>query len=433
MIVFAPDHLLVDGELRAGAAVVADEGGRITEVLPAPPAGGAVCRLPGRIVVPGTVNAHNHSFQSLLRGLGDDLPFLEWRDRALYRFSPRLGRDGVYTGALLAFGEMLLSGVTTVCDFFYLQDGGNDNARAVIQAARDLGIRLVLARCFYDWEGAPAGYRETPDEARARFVELSREHAGDPMVAIHAAPHSLHGASATMIHAAVEAAGEAGVPLHIHLAEEKYQVEDALACFGVRPAFAADRLGALGPRTVVVHGCWFDAAERALLAERSAALAYNPNSNMFLGDGVTDVVDLHARGVRIALGTDGGCSNSRVSIFDEMRACALLQKVARTDGQAIDAETCFGFGTLGGAATLGLPVGRIAPGLCADLVALDAGDLSLWPPHAFQKNVVYSLSARAVTDVVVEGRFVVRDRKLSQVDEERIRARVRELTRDWSR
>src|SRR5215468_2367191 len=103
-------------------------------------------------MLPGTVNAHNHSFQSLLRGFGDDLGFLEWRDRALYRYSPRLGREGVSVGALLAFGEMLLHGVTTVCDFFYLQDGANDNARAVIDAARSLGIRVVLARAFYDWE-----------------------------------------------------------------------------------------------------------------------------------------------------------------------------------------------------------------------------------------------------------------------------------------
>src|SRR3569832_833038 len=94
-----------------------------------------------RAIVPGTVNAHNHSFQSLLRGFGDALPFLEWRDKALYRFSPRLGTEGIYTGALFAFGEMALHGVTTVCDFFYLNDAGNDNARAVIAAARALGMR----------------------------------------------------------------------------------------------------------------------------------------------------------------------------------------------------------------------------------------------------------------------------------------------------
>ena len=126
------------------------------------------------------MNAHNHSFQSLLRGFGDDLPFLEWRERSLYRFTPRvlaegrgrggdLRRRGAYVGALFAFSEMALHGVSTVCDFFYLNDGGNENARAVIQAARDVGLRVVMARCFYDWDGAPEAFRETPAEATRRF------------------------------------------------------------------------------------------------------------------------------------------------------------------------------------------------------------------------------------------------------------------------
>ncbi|HJZ83698.1 MAG TPA: amidohydrolase family protein [Polyangia bacterium] len=430
-MIYAADLVYADGRLYEDAGVAVDDG-RITG-LSERPSGPGVVRLSGRALVPGTVNAHNHSFQSLLRGFGDDLSFLEWRERALYRYSPRLGVDGVYTGALLAFGEMLLHGVTTVCDFFYLNDGGNDNARAVVRAARDLGIRLVLARCFYDWEGAPAAYSETPADAQKRFLELREELRGDTQVSVQPAPHSLHGASEAMIRAGAEVAAESGLPLHIHVAEERYQVDDALKRYGARPLFALDRMGALGARTVCVHGCWFDESERALLAERGGALAYNPNSNMFLGDGVTDIVDLFRRGVRIALGTDGGCSNSRVSVFDEMRACALLQKVTRLDGRAIDAETCFGFGTRGGGEVLELPVGRIAPGYAADLVALDLEDLSLLPLQSFCKNVVYALSARAIADVIVAGRRVVADRELCLLPVGAIRERVRQLTRDWTR
>jgi 5-methylthioadenosine/S-adenosylhomocysteine deaminase len=385
-----------------------------------------------RAVIPGTVNAHNHSFQSLLRGFGDDLPFLAWRDRALYRYSPRLGADGLHTGALFAFGEMLLSGVTTVCDFFYINDGGNENAQAVIAAARRLGIRIVMARCFYDWDGAPASYRETVPQAVANFEAL-RKSDGGQMVSVQPAPHSLHGASREMIVAAAGCAKDAGAPLHIHLAEEEYQVGDAIKKYGKRPLHAVAEMGVLDDRVIAVHGCWFDESERRLLAERGASLAYNPNSNMFLGDGVTDVVDLVARGVKVALGTDGGCSNSRVSVLDEMRACALLQKVARKDGQAIDAETCFAMGTRRGGEVLGLPVGQLAPGFRADLVALDLGDPSLWPVQSLLKNVVYSASARAVTDVMVEGDVVVADRRLQRVPLEEIRELVRVLTSDWRR
>jgi 5-methylthioadenosine/S-adenosylhomocysteine deaminase len=218
----------------------------------------------------------------------------------------------------------------------------------------------------------------------------------------------------------------------IHLAEEEYQVADAIRKYGARPLLALDAMGALDDRTVAVHGCWFDAAERELLATRGAALAYNPNSNMFLGDGITDVVDLHVRKVRIALGTDGGCSNSRVSVFDEMRATALLQKVARTNGQAIDAESCFAMGTRGGGDVLRLPVGRIAPGYRADLVGLDLGDPSLWPVQSLAKNVVYALSARAIAEVMVDGKVVVRDRNLVNLPIDEVRGVVRRLTESWS-
>ena len=438
-VLIRADAALVDGAARGPTAVLAEDGEIVAvgdhAAVEADPRAAGARRIDwsGRALIPGTVNAHNHSFQSLLRGIGDDLPFLEWRERALYRYSPRLGPDEMITAALFAFGEMLLHGVTTVCDFFYINRQGNENAQAVIAAARRLGIRVVLARCFYDWDGAPAAYREDVPTAVRNFEELSRAHAGDPrhLVAVQPAPHSLHGASREMIEAGAGCARDAGTPWHIHLAEEKYQVDDALAHHGARPLHAVDRMGLLDGSMVAVHGCWFDEGERALLAERGARLAYCPASNMFLGDGVTDVVDLRQRGVMVALGTDGGCSNSRVSVLDEMRSCALLQKVARTDGQAIAAEDCFAMGTELGGRVLGLPVGRIAPGFRADLVALDLADPSLWPAQALAKNAVYSLSARAISDVVVDGDLVVENRRLARIDLQEIQARVRALTGDW--
>jgi 5-methylthioadenosine/S-adenosylhomocysteine deaminase len=387
----------------------------------------------GRAMVPGTVNAHNHSFQSLLRGIGDDLPFLEWRDRALYRYSPRLDADAMATAALFAFGEMLLHGVTTVCDFYYLNRQANDHASATIEAARRLGIRIVLARCFYDWSGAPEAYRETVPQAVANFEALARRyHDRDRhLVAIQPAPHSQHGASPAMIEAGAGCARDAGVPWHIHLAEERYQVDQSLERFGARPLHAVAALPVDLGQMIAVHGCWFDAGERAVLAERGGALAYCPGSNMFLGDGVTDLVDLVARGVPVGLGTDGGCSNNRVSVFDEMRMAALLQKVHRTDGQAIDAETCFALGTRTAGAVLRLPIGRIAPGHRCDLVAIDLDDPSLWPVQALEKNIVYSLSPRAVSDVMVDGQEVVAARRLCHVALDEIQARVREVTHEW--
>ncbi len=436
-IVVAADAAIVDGQARGPTAVLALDGAIALvgspEEVAADPRAAAARRIDwsGRALIPGTVNAHNHGFQSLLRGIGDDLPFLVWRERALYRYGANLGPEEMRTAALFAFGEMLLHGVTTVCDFYYVNRQGNDNALATVAGARQLGIRVVLARCFYDWDGAPAAFRESVPQAVRHFEELGRALAGEPLATAQPAPHSLHGASREMIEAGAGCARDAGTPWHIHLAEEKYQVEEALERFGARPLFALAAMGVLDGRVIAVHGCWFDEEERALLAERGAALAYCPASNMFLGDGVTDVVDLCRRGVPVALGTDGGCSNSRVSVLDEMRSAALLQKVWRTDGQAISAEQCFAMGTELGGRVLDLPVGRIAPGFRADLVALDLGDPSLWPREQLGKNAVYSLSARAITDVVVEGDIVVENRRLVRVDQQEIEARVRATTSTW--
>jgi 5-methylthioadenosine/S-adenosylhomocysteine deaminase len=440
-VVVTADASIVDGKARGATSVLAEDGlilavGDPETVLADPRAFGAGrIEWPHRAMVPGTINTHNHSFQSLLRGIGDDLPFLEWRDKALYRYSPRLGPDDMATAALFAFGEMLLHGVTTVCDFYYLNKQGNEHASATIEAARRLGIRIVMARCFYDWDGAPAAYRETIPQAVANFESLAKTYQDRSrfLTTVQPAPHSQHGATPAMIEAGAGCARDAGVPWHIHLAEESYQVDQSLHRFGKRPLHAVSELRVDMSNMIAVHGCWFDTGERALLAERGGSLAYCPGSNMFLGDGVTDLVDLVARGVKVGLGTDGGCSNNRVSVFDEMRMAALLQKVHRTDGQAITAQACFALGTATAGDVLRLPIGRIAAGYRCDLVALDLDDPSLWPVQALEKNVVYALSPRAVTDVVVDGQEVVVARRLSHVLLDEVQARVARLTAGWGR
>ncbi|MGH2601726.1 MAG: amidohydrolase family protein, partial [Dehalococcoidia bacterium] len=213
---FLPDALLVPGRVQPGWALVADDG-RITAVGPSAALEDAHPEatrelLPRMLLMPGTVNAHSHSFQSLLRGLGADETFLGWR-RYLYELMPRLDVEGVYTGALFAFGEMLLRGVTTVCDFFYLHHGGNERALAVARAARDLGIRLVLARAMMDWETAPAAFRETPAQAVENARSLRGAVAGDPLISVIPAPHSPHAASTAMIRAGVVLAAGWDTPL----------------------------------------------------------------------------------------------------------------------------------------------------------------------------------------------------------------------------
>jgi 5-methylthioadenosine/S-adenosylhomocysteine deaminase len=388
-------------------------------------------RLDGKALLPGTINAHCHTFQALLRGLGDDLDFMGWRDRVLYPFSERLDRRAIALGAQLAFAEMLRHGVTTCVDFFYLHDDGNDNAEAVIEAARAIGIRLVLARTMYDWPGAPRRYRETVADATRRTAELIAGHRDDPTTRVQPAPHSPHGASPEMIRAGWEVAEATGTPMHIHVAEGRYEGERTRREHGATPIRYLDKLGVLGAGTIAVHCVWLDDGEIALMGERRARLAYCPGSNMFLGDGITRLVELLRAGVRAGLGTDGGCTNNRASVFEEMRMASLLQRVRLLDGTALPAERAFAMGTRDGAEMLGIDAGTIAAGRLADLVAVDRDDPSLHPATDLLKSVVYAMSPQAITDVWVHGRRVVEDRRVTTVDVAALLGRVRELTAGW--
>jgi len=426
-----PDLVLTPSGWRDGLAVRL-AAGRVASLEPVGAARAGDEPLAGKALLPGTVNAHCHTFQSLLRGLGDDLDFMAWRDRVLYPISARLSRHGIGLGAKFAFAEMALHGVTTCVDFFYLQDAGNENAEAVIAAARDVGIRLVLARSMYDWEGAPSRYREAPDEAARRVRELAHAHRGDRTVVVQPAPHSPHGASPAMIRAGWEAAEELGTPFHIHVAEGRYEGERTLAEHGATPIRYLDRLGVLGPRTIGVHCVWLDDDEVALMGVRGAALAYCPSSNMFLGDGITRLPELLRAGVRVGLGTDGGCTNNRLSVFEEMRMAALLQRVRLLDGTALDGATAFALGTASAAGILGLSAGRIEAGALGDLVAVDLEHLSLQPRSDLLRSIVFAMSPQAVTDVWVDGRRVVRRGRLTSVDAQDLATQVREVVRNFA-
>ncbi|MBI2217046.1 MAG: amidohydrolase family protein, partial [Candidatus Rokubacteria bacterium] len=211
----------------------------------------------------------------------------------------------------------------------------------------------------------------------------------------------------------------------------RYEGERTLSEHGATPIRYLDRLGVLGPRMIGVHGVWLDDEEIALMGGKGAALAYCPSSNMFLGDGITRLPEMLRAGVRVGLGTDGGCTNNRLSVFEEMRMASLLQRVRLLDGTALSAERAFALGTASAAQVLGLDAGVIAGGRLADLVAVDLDDPSLHPRSDVLKNVVYAMSPRAITDVWVQGRRVVESGRLTTVDQERLLARVRELTDGW--
>ena len=430
----APERIWRNGRWEEERIVVVSDG-RIERIVSRDeaPTDVAVEDFPQRLMLPGTINAHNHSFQSLLRGIADDCDFFTWRDRALYGYTPRMTEEVIYHAARFAFAEMLRAGVTTVCDFFYIHSGSNMNDHAVIRAARDVGIRITLARTMYDWDGAPPQYQETIDAAVARTRELWQEYRGADDVAICPAPHSPHAASPAMIQAGSRLAEELDVRFHIHVAEGRYERDQIMKQYGLTPIRWLESLGVALDRATIIHGVWLSDDDIHLMAEKGVRLVYNPASNMFLGDGVTRIPDMLSAGVTIGLGSDGGCSNNRVSVFDEMRMCALLQKVTHLDSNVMPAEATLEMGTAGSADTLGLPAGRIEPGHFADFTLLDMRDPSLLPPWRYEKNVVYAMTPQAIREVIVGGQTVVRDGALTRLSWDDVVDGMLDVTSGWPR
>jgi 5-methylthioadenosine/S-adenosylhomocysteine deaminase len=412
------------------------EGDHCAGVAPEPPPDASTEHWGAVAIVPGTVNAHGHAFQSLLKGFADDRPFEAWRDEVLYPFSDRLDSDAIYAGALFAFAEALLAGVTTTVDFFYLQDGANENAEQVCRAAHDVGVRLVLARAFYDPDAptaAPGRYRETPVEAAERCRALAAAHEGDPIVSVQPAPHSLHAVSPQTIAMALEVARTLDSPCHLHVAEASYEIDQIRRRYGDTPVRVLHRERLLEERLIVVHSVWVDDEELDLLAEAGVGVVHCPGANAFLGDGIARVPEMLGRGIAVALGPDGGCANNRQSVFDEMRTAGLMAKARLMDGGALPAPAAFELGTRAGGRLLRLPVGSLDDGSYADLIALDLDDLSLHPLTTIDHQIVNSMQPTAIARVMVGGEVVVERGRLLKVDDAEVRARIAGVTSGWRR
>jgi 5-methylthioadenosine/S-adenosylhomocysteine deaminase len=351
-----------------------------------------------RLVVPGFVNGHSHAYQILLRGWADDLPFARWRSEALYRVVPQLTPEDVYWTFLQAFSEMLAAGITTVAEFFYLNGRGNEHAEAAIRAARTTGIRLILARTWMDASYAPDAFRETAEVAAERTRELIVRY---PDANVCVAPHSLHAASPEMLRAAAAFAREHGCKLHVHVAEAAYEGEQTQAAFGATPIELLERLDALTERTVAIHAIYLSDSDKELLARSGASVIHNPMTNQYLGDGICDVAGLRERGIAVGLGTD---ADVRPSAIAEMRAAALLQKLAYLDASALPARDAFALATSEGARSLGSIAGTLNAGVPADYVVLDASQVDPWSPAC--NALVYRGEDAWVQAVFVAGRRV---------------------------
>jgi 5-methylthioadenosine/S-adenosylhomocysteine deaminase len=372
----------------------------------------------GDIVLPGLVNAHTHLPMALFRGLADDLPLMTWLNDHIFPAEARhINPTTVALGARLACAEMLLGGITTCCDGYFLSAHFTEG---VIQS----GLRAVLGQGVIDFP-APGVPDPTQNVAVAKAF-VTQWQGRFPMLSPSIFCHSPYTCSSATLTAAKQAANDASVLFQIHAAETRAEREQMEKEHGCGPVEYLDRLGLLDANTLLVHAVWVDAADVERIARSGARIAHCPESNMKLASGVAPLPDFLAASIPVGLGTDGCASNNDLDLWGEMDMAAKLHKVRRLDPTAVKAEQVVRMATQGGAEALGLGhlTGSLAPGKRADLIVIDTQQPHWAPLYHPASHLVYVARANDVRHVMIDGRWVVRERSLLTVD---VQAVMREV------
>ncbi len=409
--------LAVEGATLAGESVgLRAEAGRIVELGPGVQAraGDRVLAGRGKALVPGLVNGHTHAAMTLFRGYADDLPLMVWLNSHIWPAEAKLTADDVYWGTRLACIEMIRSGTVGFWDMYW-QPG------ATARAVEDAGLRARIGAPLID--GAdPNGTPKLQEDAARGLEEL--EGTG-PAIAPAFAPHAIYTVSEPSLAWLAEHSAQTGIPVHIHLSETQDEVNDCIARHDARPAEYLNRIGLLGPRTLLAHSVWLDDNERELIADSGATIVTNPNANMKLAVGATfDLPAARDAGIPIGLGTDGAGSNNSLDLLGEVKQLALVQKLRAGDAAAITAEDAWSIATGGQAPLLGA-TSELAVGEAADflLVALETPALAL---GSLQAGLVYAADATVVDATVVAGRVLLEGGEPTASDADEVIAKARE-------
>jgi 5-methylthioadenosine/S-adenosylhomocysteine deaminase len=377
--------------------------------------------ISGCVVLPGLINSHTHAAMTLFRGLADDLPLMDWLQKYIFPAEAHLTGDLVYWGTMLACAEMILSGTTTFCDMYLFE-------QKTAEAAKNAGIRALVGEVLYDFPSPSYGSVENAIPHTESLIERWRD---DSLIRIAVEPHALYTCSPELLKKCNETALRNEVPLIIHLSENDAEVRQVVEKFGRRPVQHLANLGILGPGLIADHCVALDQNDSALLAENDVKVVHNPESNMKLASGIAPVPRLLDLGITVALGTDGCASNNNLDMFGEMDTCAKLHKAAALDPTVASAATVLKMATANGADALGWSgkIGRIAPGMLADLIVVDFAKPHLTPLYNPVSHLVYAAGPADVRHSIINGNLVMEDRRLLTLDLEEIFGHVREFAK----
>lgn len=370
----------------------------------------------GKAVIPGLINMHTHSPMTLMRSCYEDVPLKTWLDR-IWAVEARLDEEAIYWGAKLAILEMLRTGTTCFLDMYWMTP-------AVARAAAEMGIRAFLPYHFldnFDHEKAERQLREC-EEVYAQSKEWP-----DRLQFCIAAHADYTTSDATLLRAGMFARDH-DLVFTSHLAETLSETQEDVFKTGLTPAQHYDRLGLLGPRTVLAHALWLDEQDIEILGKSGTTVVHNVNSNLKLASGYRFQYDeLRDAGANVCIGTDGAASSNNLDIRESMKTMVMLQKAWREDPSALPLDELMDIATVNAARALGIDAGRVEEGALADLVLVDIRSEAFVPSHNFIGNLILSANSSCFDTVIVDGRVVMEGRRVS--GEEEILAKAEEMAR----
>lgn len=374
--------------------------------------------LEDHALMPGLINLHTHSAMSLLRGFADDLPLMTWlQDHIWPAEKQHVGEQFVYDGTLLAAAEAIKSGVTCLNDMYFFPQ---PTARALLDAR----LRGAVSVNVIEF---PTQYASDAEDYLSKGLEAHNRYGGESLLQFTMAPHAPYTISDRTFERMVTLADQLDMQIHCHIHETRAEIEGSIKEFGVRPLERLARLGMLSPRLIAVHMVHLLEDEMAQLAEYGVHIAHNPSSNMKLASGICPVSTLHDFNINVGLGTDGAASNNRLDMFTEIRAAALLAKVATENPEVVPAHRALEMATICGARALGREddLGSIEVGKLADLTAVDLSDIVCQPCFDPTSQLAYVAGRENVTHVWVQGQCLLDDRKLTTLDEAELKQKAR--------
>ncbi len=419
LITMDPDRGDLTGDLEVAGSRIHALGSDLGEPEPTT----RVLDRPGWWVLPGFVQAHIHLCQSLLRGTAEDRPLDRWLAERIWPLEAAHDPESMAASARLGVAESLLAGSTTLLDM-----GSVHHTDVIGEVAREMGIRIVLGKALMDTgeRVPPALVQDTATALREALGVHDRwDGAADGRVRGALAPRFTLSVSEPLWKELAAAARARGAPIHTHVSETPWENETCRAMHGDDPIGILARWGVFEVRTILVHAIWIDRRQQEALARCGAGVVHCPGSNAKLGSGTADVVGLRAAGVPVGLGSDAAACNDALSVVLDMRLAAQMQSLRAGPG-ALPIEETLVMATREGARVVGLEreVGTLAAGRRADLILFRDEDLAWDPQSSAAHRLALATGVPRPREVVVDGRFLVRDGALVDGDLERIRAQA---------